>query len=113
MNFVFSRRFFILLAIGFVPLSLSWNAPGLRTAVFAGDALLVLLAVVDYFISRKLPAELTTTREFSKRFAIGDQTEARLKIENRSAKTFLLQIKDEFPPEMKLVETKIKNAFRF
>jgi len=105
MNFVFSRRFFILLAIGFVPLSLSWNLPELRTAVFVCDALLILLAVTDYFISRKIPREeLTIVREFSKRFAIGDATEVRLHIENRSAKTFRLQIKDEFPPEMKLSE---------
>ena len=100
MNFVFSRRFFILLAIGFVPLSLSWNFPALRTAVFACDVLLVVLAFVDYFISRKLPAELTIRREFDKRFAIGDANEVRLKTGNGSAKTFRLQIKDEFPPEM-------------
>ncbi len=104
MNFVFSRRFFILLAAGFVPLSLSWNFPELRTAVFGYDVLLVLLAVTDYFISRKLPEGLTIQREFSKRFAIGDSNEVRLKIDNRSAKTFLLQIKDEFPPEMRLGE---------
>jgi len=106
MRFVFSRRFFVLLAIGFVPLSLSWNAPELRTAVFLYDVLLVLFAVVDYFISRKLPVELTIEREFGKRFAIGDANEVRLKIENGSWKTFHLRIKDEFPPEMKLSETR-------
>lgn len=104
MRFVFSRRFFILLAIGFVPLSLSWNFPELRTAVFVYDILLILLAITDYFVSRKLPEELTIRREFDRRFAIGDTSKITLRIENRSAKTFLLNIKDEFPPEMKLSE---------
>jgi uncharacterized protein (DUF58 family) len=102
MNFVFSRRFYILLALGLIPLSLSWNLPALRTFVFAADALLVLLAIVDYFISRKLPEDFTIRREFSRRFAIGDETEVRLLVENLSAQTFTLQIKDEFPPEMRL-----------
>ncbi len=106
MRFVFSRRFFILLAIGFVPLSLSWNFPALRTAVFALDVLLIALAVVDYFISRKLPEELTIAREFSRRFAIGDETQVNLRVENRSAKNYHLKIKDEFPPEMKLTESR-------
>jgi uncharacterized protein (DUF58 family) len=106
MRFVFSRRFFILLAIGFVPLSLSWSFPALRYAVLAYDVLLVLLALADYFTSRKLPEELTVSREFGKRFAIGDANQIKLRIENRSPKTFNLQIKDEFPPAMKLSETR-------
>lgn len=104
MNFVFSRRFFILLAIGFIPLSLSWNFPALRYFVLIYDILLVAVALADYFISRKLPEELTIRREFDKRFAIGDESIVTLHIENRSARDFNLQIKDEFPPEMVLNE---------
>ncbi|HXH69631.1 MAG TPA: DUF58 domain-containing protein [Pyrinomonadaceae bacterium] len=106
MRFVFSRLFFILLASGFVPLSLSWSFPALRYAVLVYDGLLVLLALIDYFTSRKLPEELTISREFGKRFAIGDENQIKLHVENRSPKTFDLQIKDEFPPEMKLSETR-------
>ena len=111
MRFVFSRRFYILLAIGLIPLSLSWNVPALRTIVFAADALLILLAIIDYFISRRLPEDFTIRREFSRRFAIGDETEVRLIIENLSPNTFNIQIKDEFPPEMRLIgerEAKLK-----
>jgi uncharacterized protein (DUF58 family) len=111
MRFVFSRRFYILLAIGLIPLSLSWNLPALRAVVFAADALLVLLALVDYLISRKLPEDFTVRREFSRRFAIGDETEVRLIIENLSPHTYTVQVKDEFPPEMRLVgerEAKLK-----
>ena len=106
MNFVFSRRFFVLLAIGFVPLSLSWNFPALRWAVLIYDAALLLLAVFDYYTSRKLPDGLTVRREFERRFAIGDETKIKLVVENASPKDFRLKIKDEFPPEMILNETR-------
>ncbi|MCA1622809.1 MAG: DUF58 domain-containing protein [Acidobacteria bacterium] len=106
MRFVFSHWFFILLAIGLLPLSLSWNFPTLRYLVFGYDVLLIAIALIDYFISHKLPAELTITREFSKRFAIGDETKVHLCVENTSAQTFNLQIKDEFPPEMKLSDSR-------
>jgi len=104
MNFVFSRKFFVLLAIGFVPLSLSWNAPWLRYAVLIYDVALVGFAVLDYFTSRRLPAELTIKRKFTGRFAIGDKTNIKLRIENASARDLHLKIKDEFPPEMILSE---------
>ncbi|MCY7347233.1 MAG: DUF58 domain-containing protein [Pyrinomonadaceae bacterium] len=100
MNFVFSRRFFILLALGFVPLSLSWNSPALRYAVLIYDVALVALALFDYFTSRHLPAEFSVRREFEKRFAIGDESPIKLRIENASPRDFRLKIKDEFPPEM-------------
>lgn len=106
MRFVFSGRFYVLLAIGFVPLSLSWNLPVLRPIVLAYDILLIAAALVDYFISRKLTEELTIRREFNRKFAIGDATEVKLFVENASAKDFRLKIKDEFPPEMRLDETR-------
>ena len=109
MRFVFSRLFFIILAFSLVPLSLSWNFPALRGGVLIFDILLILLALTDYFISRKLPEELKITREFDKRFAIGDPTEVKLNIENATETNFTLQIKDEFPPEMILGETREAN----
>ena len=106
MRFIFSRRFFVLLAVGFVPLSLSWSFPALRYAVLIYDVLLVLLALGDYFVSRKLAEDLTVSREFGRRFAIGDANQVKIRVENRSPQTFDLQIKDEFPPQMKLSETR-------
>ena len=72
MRFVFSRRFFFLIAIGFIPLSLSWNLPWLRWVVLAADVALLLLALTDWLTSRKLPEGLTMNRLIDKRFAIGD-----------------------------------------
>ncbi|HSK72439.1 MAG TPA: hypothetical protein VK892_12120, partial [Pyrinomonadaceae bacterium] len=100
MQFVFSRRFYILLALGLIPLSLSWGLPALRYAVLIFDILLIVTALVDYFISRRLPEEFTVTRKFDKRFAIGDETRVTLHIENRTERDFRIKIKDEYPPEM-------------
>lgn len=101
MQFIFSRRFYIVLAIGFLPLSLSWNLPILRWLVLAFDILLILTAIVDWRISR-FPADVLIKRNFGKRFAIGDANEIELKVENRTAGDLELILKDEFPFEMKL-----------
>lgn len=102
MRFVFSRKFFILFAIGLVPLSVSWVFPELKYVVLLFDIALVAAAIVDFFISRKLPNELTIHREFERRFAIGDPSEVKLIIENASGRNFHLKIKDEFPAAMRL-----------
>ncbi len=102
MRFIFSRRFYILLALGLIPLSLSWNFPVLRSIVIIYDISLIILALVDWLISRKLPEDLTLKRKFSKRFAIGDETEVSLILENKTPRNFTLRLKDEYPPELKL-----------
>ena len=102
MRFVFSRRFYLLIAIGIVPLSLSWNYPDLRWAVFLFDAILICIALVDHFVSRRLPDDFKITRKFDRRFAIGDPTEVTLHIENGTGRDIDLQLKDEYPAEMKL-----------
>jgi len=102
MRFVFSRLFFILVVVGFVPLSLSWSFPALRWLVLGYDVLLVLLAVTDWLISRRLPEGLSVKRVIEKRFAIGDANKVLLKLENNTRRNFHLVIKDEQPPEMKL-----------
>jgi uncharacterized protein (DUF58 family) len=106
MKFVFSRLFYVLILIGLVPLSLSWGMPTLRTLVFIYDGVLIILAIADYYISRKLADEITIRREFDKRFAIGDATKVKLHIENPGRIDQHLIIKDEFPAEMVLDETR-------
>src|SRR6187549_2784434 len=102
MRFVFSRLFFIILAAGLIPLSVSWQMPFLRTAVIAFDVAVVALALVDYFISRTLPEGVTARREFDRRFAIGDPTEVRVEISNASDRDLRMSLKDEYPAEMRL-----------
>jgi uncharacterized protein (DUF58 family) len=102
MRFVFSRLFFIILAAGLVPLSVSWQIPFLRTAVIGFDIALIALALIDYFISRKLPEGVSARREFDRRFAIGDPTEVRVEISNSSPRELRMSLKDEYPAEMRL-----------
>lgn len=106
MRFVFSRRFIILLGIGLIPLSLSWTFPAIRPAVLAFDIVLFATAIVDYFVSRKLPDGFSVLREFEKRFAIGDPAKVSLLINNSSERKLVLQLKDEYPSEMKLDESR-------
>lgn len=104
MRFVFTRRFYFLIALGAVPLSLSWRLPELRYFVVVYDALVIAAAIVDVVISRKTPRGLTVARSFDKRFAIGDANEVILDIENSTERIFHLKIKDEYPAEMTLGE---------
>ena len=78
----------------------------LRNLVLIYDILLIITALIDYFTSRKLPENFTIKREFEKRFAIGDSARISLLINNFSEKKFHIKIKDEFPPEMILGETR-------
>ncbi len=104
MRFVFTRRFFILLALGIVPLSISWTFPALRYAVLAYDIVLFIMALADMIVSRKLPDALTAVREFDRRFAIGDPTTVSVNISNASNRPLHLKIKDEYPAAMILNE---------
>ena len=104
MQFVFSRRFYILFALGVIPLSVSWSMTELRTLVIGYDLLLILVTIIDYFTSRTLPPELVIRREFDRRFAIRDHTKVSVFVENGTPRSFKLKIKDEYPPEMALDE---------
>ena len=90
MRFVFSQRFYILLVLGFIPLVFSWNLPALRTFAFVYDVFLIALALADYFLCRALPEDFTITRSFGKRFAIGDDNQVHLRIENPTARVVRL-----------------------
>ena len=107
MRFIFSGRFFLLIALGILPLSLSWNYPDVRWAVFFVDLILIITALADYFASRRLPEEFRVSREFDKRFAIGDPTEVTIHIENGTSRDMHLLLKDEYPAEMKLNDPRV------
>ena len=101
MRFVFSKLFYVLLAVGFVPLSLSWNRPMLRWGTLAYDLTLIAIAVFDAWNS-KLPEKVRIERHFGGRFAVGAETEVRIEIANHTARDTRLVVKDEYPPQMKL-----------
>jgi uncharacterized protein (DUF58 family) len=101
MRFVFSKYFYALLALGFVPLSFAWSSPGLRWLVLAYDLALVVVALLDARLSR-LPAGVAIEREFAGRFHIGAATEVRVSVVNATARDVRLRVKDEYPPTMRL-----------
>jgi len=101
MHFIFSRRFYILLALGLVPLSLSWGRPALRWATLAYDFALLLAAFIDAKISQ-WPTGVSLEREFGGRFAVGAENEVKVRIRNSTPRPITLIIKDEFPPQMAL-----------
>ncbi|CAN5195255.1 DUF58 domain-containing protein [soil metagenome] len=106
MKFIFSGRFFGLLALGIVPLSLSWTLPFLGYAVLGYDVLLIGAAIADYLFSRHLPLEFRLKREFSSRFAIGEKTSVSILIDNASPHTYNIRLRDEYPPTMTLVDSR-------
>lgn len=101
MRFVFSKLFYALLAVGFVPLSLSWSRPMLRWVALTYDLALIAFAIFDAMNS-KLPARVRIERHFGGRFAVGAETEVRIEIANHAPRDISLIIKDEYPPQMKL-----------
>jgi uncharacterized protein (DUF58 family) len=102
MRFVFTRLFYVLLALGFVPLSLSWGRPGLRWLALAYDLALLAAAFLDARASRT-PAGLEVLREFGGRFHIGAETEVFVRVNNNTPRPVRLKIKDEYPPELSLL----------
>ena len=99
MRFVFTKFFYFLAALGFVPLSLSWQRPWLAWVAFAYDFVLLCIAIADAYTSR-LPAGFRVSREFGGRFAMGAETEVRIEIQNASPRSLSLFVKDEYPPQM-------------
>ena len=102
MRFVFTKLFYAFVALGLVPLSLSWGRPWLRWLTLALDAALLVLAFIDSRTSR-LPEGLEVVREFGGRFHIGAETEVRIRVSNHTPRSFKLKIKDEYPPELALL----------
>jgi uncharacterized protein (DUF58 family) len=101
MSFVFSRFFYLLVLLGFIPLAFSWGHPWLRWATLAYDLALILAAIIDARRSQ-LPPGVSIKRDFSGRFAVGAETDVRINIQNHTAGPITLIVKDEFPPQLKL-----------
>ena len=99
MRFVFTKLFYFLLALAFVPLALSGGRPWLAWLAFGYNLLLIAGAVLDARFS-KLPRNLKIYREFGGRFAMGAETEVRIQIHNGSNRAVSLQLKDEYPPQL-------------
>lgn len=101
MRFVFTKLFYLLVALAFLPIVFSWDRPWLRWVALAYNVLLLGAAIAESRFC-KLPSGVTISREFSGRFAMGAETEVRLNIQNASTQPLSMIIKDEYPPQMSL-----------
>ncbi len=101
MRFVFSKLFYLLIALGFIVLSLSWGRPWLRWIALAYDVALITLAIIDARRSQ-LPKGVLITREFSGRFAVGGETDVSINVQNAQPHAISLVVKDEYPSQMRM-----------
>jgi uncharacterized protein (DUF58 family) len=101
MRFVFTKLFYALLAIGFVPLSLSWGRPILGWLALTYDLTIIACAIFDAWNS-ELSKGVRIERHFGSRFAVNAETEVRIEITNHTPHDISLIVKDEHPPQMKL-----------
>ncbi|HJU92190.1 MAG TPA: DUF58 domain-containing protein, partial [Pyrinomonadaceae bacterium] len=104
-GFIFSKLFYVLVALAFIPLVLSWGYPWLRWVALAYNVLLFAAAIAESRVC-KLPIGVTISREFGGRFAMGADTEVKLHIQNASNRSLSLVVKDEYPPQMSLSGTR-------
>lgn len=101
MRFVFSKLFYALLAVGLIPISLSWGRPILGWFALTYDLIIIAAAVFDAWNS-KLPQGVVIERHFGGRFAVGAENDVRIEVGNHTPRDVSLVIKDEYPPQMKL-----------
>ena len=101
MRFVFTKLFYALAALAFIPLLLAWGRPWLAWLALAYDFLLISAAIIDARLS-ELPKGFGLARKFGSRFAMGAETEVRIEIQNASNRPVSLVVKDEYPPQMAL-----------
>jgi len=101
LRFVFSTRFFILLAAGLALLSVGWISRGALYVTLLYDVALIVMAAVDYLISEKASA-IRVERQMEERFAMGAENEVTIRIANRSRRKISFIVKDEYPSQMEL-----------
>jgi uncharacterized protein (DUF58 family) len=102
LKFVFTTRFFLLLAVGLVSLTLGWFSRDAIYLTLAYDFALIVAAAADYLRSEKSNA-FRVEREMEERFAMGAENEVTLRIANRARRNISFIVKDEYPYEMELM----------
>lgn len=106
---IFTRRFFLLFALGVLPMLAMWTTfaaqPKLKWGLIAYDLLLLALAFIDYKRTERND-QLTVTRLMPRRFMIGEENEVQLhltiKSNGRKLRLPIFTIKDEYPSQLEL-----------
>jgi len=98
---IFTRRFFLLFALGVTPALLLWSWPPIKWLTVVYDLLLIGAAWWDHNRCEDV-SELEVSRVLPRRLMIGAENEVRITVSHRPSRRFKLAIKDEFPPELEL-----------
>jgi uncharacterized protein (DUF58 family) len=98
---VFTRRFYMLLALGIVPLLLFWSWRWTKWLMLLYDVALLLLAWLAWRRAADV-AGVEVKRLLTRRFMIGTENEVQLSIINRAPRKVTFTIRDEYPPELEL-----------
>jgi uncharacterized protein (DUF58 family) len=98
---IFTWRFFILVALGALPLAFVWHQPALKWGMLGYDLLLLLAAWWD-FRQTEDAAALEVERQLARRFMIGAENEVVITISHRLPRRIQFTLKDEYPPELEL-----------
>jgi uncharacterized protein (DUF58 family) len=93
----------VLLVIGLLSLAAGWLDRDYIYIVVLYDALLIALAIGDYYLSER-EDDVAIERIVEERFAMGANNDVAVKITNRSRRKIKFIVKDEHPPEMNLSE---------
>ncbi len=103
MNFVFTTKFFVLLAVGLALLSVGWLNHDALYITILYDLALIGVTVADYLISEKA-RDFRVERDMEERFAMGAENQVSVKITNRARRRVTFIIKDEYPSQMELTD---------
>lgn len=110
---IFTRRFFILFAIGALPMLAMWTTfaaqPRLKWGLIAYDVALLAAAFLDYRRTEKA-SQLEVTRVMPRRFMIGEENEVQIHLAVKTAdgkakrklRRLIFTLKDEYPPQLEL-----------
>src|SRR5262245_59617072 len=106
---LFTRRFFLLFALGSLPLLFLWSSfiaksnltRGLKWGLLVYDIVLLAAAYFDYRRTENA-RQIHVRRVMPRRFMIGEENEVQIHIGHHAPRRFTLQIKDEYPPDLEL-----------
>ena len=98
---LFTWRFFILVALGALPLAFVWEQAALRWGMLAYDLVLAGLAWWDYRQTENV-ADLVVERQLPRRLMIGAENEILIILSHSLPRPVQLFLKDEYPPELEL-----------
>ena len=101
---IFTSRFFLLLSLGIVPLLLSAIFPMLFFVALGFNLFLLLLAVLDFFLTPTAPKTLQAHRESDEALSVLVLNDVVVTVRNVSGKTVRFWVRDEPPGEFILHE---------